>query len=191
MTIWPGDRVDDRLTSKLNFACIVRVQRTYEQDIGFAFHQLVEIAVRALSPGINDPFTAVACLDRIGAALSQMAERKLPSPYRYDRDGQLRVVAPATTSDEIIPIILDPIRQYSRSSLLVTLRLLDIIAMIAPSVHRDADRQALRHQAMLIERGSQEGLGDEWDRQQVHSRYETAVEALNCNARALCRPGQT
>jgi uncharacterized membrane protein len=73
----------------------------------------------------------------------------------------------------------------------VTLRLLDIIAMIAPSVHRDADRQALRHQAVLIERGSQEGLYDEWDRQQVRRRYETAIEALNFNARTLSLRGQT
>ena len=67
--------------------------RTPRQDVCCAVDELVEVAVRALSPGINDPFTAVACIDRMTAALSRLLQRSLPSPYRYDKHNCLRVIA--------------------------------------------------------------------------------------------------
>ncbi|MGH8598824.1 MAG: DUF2254 domain-containing protein, partial [Gammaproteobacteria bacterium] len=79
---WPGKRVHDRTKARINAAFVLGSQRTPVQDVEFAVNQLVEIAVRALSPGVNDPFTAVACVDRLGAALSRLAQRGVPSPYR-------------------------------------------------------------------------------------------------------------
>lgn len=73
--VWPGDRVTDALVDQLNDAFVFGNQRTATQDVEFSLHQLVEIAVRALSPGINDPFTAIACVDRLGSALCRLARR--------------------------------------------------------------------------------------------------------------------
>jgi uncharacterized membrane protein len=100
--IWPGSRVTDKLTDRVNALFVLGQQRTSAQDIKFAVNQLVEIAVRALSPGLNDPFTAMTCVDHLGAALCRLAVRDMPSPYRLDRKNQLRVIAPAETFPEII-----------------------------------------------------------------------------------------
>ena len=82
--VWPGDRVTESLAVRVNAVFVLGNQRTATQDIEFAIHQLVEIAVRALSPGINDPFTAITCVDRLGSALRRLAHRDLPSRYRFD-----------------------------------------------------------------------------------------------------------
>jgi uncharacterized membrane protein len=181
-TIWPGVRVDDALRGAINNTCIVGIQRTYEQDAEFAFHQLVEIAVRALSPGINDPFTAVACLERIGVALCQLAQRSFPSIYRYDPDAQLRLILPTPTFVDIVHSVLDPIRQYSRSSISVTLQLLQMIATVAPHVSREEDREVLLQQALMIQRGCFDGLPEEADREQVEACYRAAKLALRSSA---------
>jgi uncharacterized membrane protein len=71
--VWPAERVTDALVNQLNDAFVFGNQRTASQDVEFSFLQMVEIAVRALSPGINDPFTAIACVDRLGSALCRLA----------------------------------------------------------------------------------------------------------------------
>ena len=83
--IWPGSRVTDRLTDQVHSLFVLGHQRTSGQDIEFGVNQLVEIAVRALSPGLNDPFTAITCVDHLGSALCRLASRDMPSPYRHDR----------------------------------------------------------------------------------------------------------
>lgn len=67
--------------------------RTPYQDSVFAFLQLAEIALRALSPGINDPFTAITCIDRITSAMNELSQRSLPDPVRCDKSGKIRIVA--------------------------------------------------------------------------------------------------
>jgi len=95
--VWPGDRVTEEFAARVNSAFALGNQRTSAQDVEFAVHQLVEIAVRALSPGINDPFTAYACVDRLGSALCRLVQREMPSPYRFDGQGRLRVIVAAFT----------------------------------------------------------------------------------------------
>jgi uncharacterized membrane protein len=99
--VWPGDRLDEELANAIRGAFYFGSLRTLTQDVEFAIDQLVEIAVRALSPGVNDPFTAIACVDRLGAALCSLAERVFPSPYRYDEEERLRVFTEASTIPEL------------------------------------------------------------------------------------------
>jgi uncharacterized membrane protein len=77
--IWPGSRVTDRLTEQVRSLFVLGHQRTSDQDIEFGVNQLVEIAVRALSPGLNDPFTAITCVDHLGSVLCRLATRDMPS----------------------------------------------------------------------------------------------------------------
>ena len=182
VTVWPGDRVTKPLEERINSAFILGHQRTAAQDIEFPIHQIVEIAVRALSPGINDPFTAITCVDRLGSALHRLAQRKMPSPFRLDDQDQLRVIAPAVTFPEIVNASFGPIRQYARSSALVTIRLLESIAVIAAAAHRPNDRAALLRQAEMIVRGAREALPEDGDRRVVEDVYRDT-------SRALCAPG--
>ncbi|MEP7329798.1 MAG: DUF2254 family protein, partial [Betaproteobacteria bacterium] len=179
---WPGDRVNESLEAAVNAVFILGHQRTATQDIEFAIHQLVEIAVRALSPGINDPFTAITCVDRLGSAVRRLAQRKMPSSVQhFDEQGQLRVIAPAITFPAIVDAAFNQIRQNARSSAAVSVRLLETIAVIAEVVHRPEDRAALLRHADMILRGAREALPEHWDRQEVEARYLAAARVLSCS----------
>ena len=86
-SVWPAERAGADLDEAIASAMGVGVERTPVQDVGFSIDQLVEIAVRALSPGVNDPFTAIACVDRLGAAIHRLADRAMPARERLDGDG--------------------------------------------------------------------------------------------------------
>ena len=177
--IWPPHRGDDsELVQRIVDVFVFGIQRTETQDVEFPMRQLVEIAVRALSPGINDPHTAIMCIDRLGASLVRLSDRTFPSPYRYDDAGQLRVIASPLAWSDIMDTAFNEIRQYGQSSAVVTLRLLGTIAYIAQHVTEAEEGAALLHHARMIERGSREGLPEEHDRKEVHERYEDVLGVL-------------
>jgi uncharacterized membrane protein len=178
-SVWPGEKINQGQKDKVIDVFIIGQDRTYEQDLEFAFDQLVEIAIRALSPGINDPFTAIICIDRIGSALSQLAQRQFPSPYLYNKNNKLCVISKPTLFSDIADAAFNQIRQYGRSSAAVTIHLLEVIGKIAPHIKRDEDRQALIRHADMIMRGSEVGLPEQLDRKDVKERYQIAVQALS------------
>ncbi|CAN5557702.1 DUF2254 domain-containing protein [soil metagenome] len=179
LMVWPGERVTDELISRIRSTFVLGNQRTPEQDVEFPVHQLVEIAVRALSPGINDPFTAMTCIDRLSSALSQLAKRKMPEASRTDEEGRLRVVAPAISFAGVTDAAFNQIRQYSRSSAAVTIRLLEAIETIAGATTRSADRATLHRHAEMIERGAREGLSESEDVTAVQERFQSVLRALS------------
>ena len=101
---------------------IVGRNRTPTQDIRYAFDELTEVAVRALSPGINDPFTALNCVDRITAALHELKACERPSRYRLDEEGDLRVIADPVTFDCCLEKSLGVIEHYADGSPMVEQR---------------------------------------------------------------------
>jgi uncharacterized membrane protein len=177
--VWPGIRVTDQLKDRINSAFALGNQRTTVQDIEFAVNQLVEIAIRALSPGVNDPFTAMTCVDHLGSALCRMAQRDMPSPYRHDSQDQLRLITPVFTFPDITDAAFNQIRQYGRTSTAVAIRLLETIAEVARSVHRPEDRAALLRHAKMIARGARDGLLEDEDRQEVEERFQSANQLLS------------
>ncbi len=121
--------------------------RTPHQDALYSMQQLVEIAAHALSPGINEPFTALTCIDWLGASLRGVVQRDLPTSLRVDEAGHLRVVVDTLDFEVIARSVFDQIRIYGASNPDVMLSLLGIIADIAPDLHREADREALMRHA--------------------------------------------
>jgi len=109
---WPPEQISDELMDRLQDTLAVGSRRTPLQDDRFLVDELVEIGTRALSPGVNDPFTAITCLDWLGAALSEAARRKLPSPYRLDEQNELRVIADPVTYAGYGDRALGQFRQY-------------------------------------------------------------------------------
>ncbi|WP_204103802.1 MULTISPECIES: DUF2254 domain-containing protein [Spirulina sp. CCY15215] len=176
--IFPEKKLNKKLIAQINDAFVLGSQRTEQQDVEFPIDQLVEIAVRALSPGINDPFTAIRCIDQLSAALCHLAEREIPSPYRYDDHNQLRIIAKPISFADATDAAFNQIRQYGKSSVAVTMRLLEAIAAIAPFTHRIPDRTTLQRHADMIERGGQEGIAEELDYENVKERYLAAVKAI-------------
>ena len=177
--VWPGQLVDQRLIGQINDAFLLGKQRTALQDVEFSIKHLVEIAIRSLSPAINDPFTAIGCIDLLCAALCRVAERELPSPYIYDDNNDLRLIANPVTFAGLVDDAFHQIRQYGRSDAAVTIRLLEAIEVIAKHTFKETNRMALLRHADMIERGSQGGLPEELDRKDVQIRYQAVLRALN------------
>lgn len=176
--IYPAEAVGKKLAEQINNAFILGSQRTDQQDIEFSIDQLVEIASRALSPGINDPFTAVRCVDQLSAALCHLAQKEIPSAYRYDDEDKLRMIAKPVTFVDALDTAFNQIRQDGQTSVAVIMRLLEVIAVIAPFTHTKADRAALLRHANMIERGSHEGISEELDQKDVKERYLATVKAI-------------
>lgn len=176
---WPAERVNAKLKADVNRAFVLGNQRTSVQDVELAVQELVEIAVRALSPGINDPFTAIVCVDRLGSALCRLARRDIPSPYRLDEERRLRLIACPSTFSGIVDSAFNQIRQYASGSVAVTLRLLEVIAVVATTVPLSDDRRlVLRRHADMIARREGTGALDRQDQLDVEARYAAVVDAL-------------
>lgn len=154
---WPAASLTSPVARQIEECLLLGSQRTATQDVAFVFDQMVEIAVRALSPGINDPFTAMICIDHLGQGLRRMAGREIPSPFRY-ADGALRVIAYGVTFTALADTAFGTILHYGRSSPLVLIRLLRTIAAIAPHAVRDEDRHALLRHAVLARDFAREAL---------------------------------
>jgi uncharacterized membrane protein len=176
--IWPSDRIDDEVQEQVLGAFFFGHRRTLIQDVEFAIDQLVEIAVRALSPGVNDPFTAINCVDRLGAALCRLAHRKFPSRCRVDDDGRLRMITDRSTPAGIVNASFNQIRQAARTDTAVTIRLLEAILAIAQQTSNPDFTSALRRQAELIRQGSETGLPVEADRIDVNNRFQAVTHVL-------------
>jgi uncharacterized membrane protein len=178
-TIKSSEKLDQSLDAPIANSFIVGQQRSPEQDAEFAIHQLIEVAIRALSPGINDPYTAISCIDRLGAALCFLTHRAFPSAYRYDEEGDLRVIARPVAFAGMTQAAFDQIRQYGRSSVAVTIRLLETLETIATHSRTEEQKQAVLRQARMIRRGSQESWSEENDKQDVEERYQALLELLD------------
>jgi uncharacterized membrane protein len=153
--------------------------RNQTQDVLFPLTQLVQVAVQALSPGINDPFTAITVVDWLGDALCHAAGRYAPSPYAYDEAGALRVIDRPVTFAELAEHAFADTRRYARSDLAVIVRLLETIGRVGLCARRSEDLVVLREHADLILAASQEGLPDAADRAAVRAAYRAAVDALD------------
>ena len=125
------ERLKDSVGQAIRQSLIVGSERTHIQDIRHAFDELVDIAVRALSPGINDPFTAVNCVDRIHAALMILRKRKMPSAYRLNDEGELRVIAEPVSLEECIDGSLGVISHYAADSPMVSVRVARAMASLS------------------------------------------------------------
>ena len=176
--VWPGERVNEALVEKMNAAFVLGNQRTAAQDVEFSFNQLVEIAVRALSPGINDPFTAIACVDRLGSGLCRLARHDTPSAFRFDPDGRLRLVAPGSSFEGVVNTAFNQIRQSARSNPAVAIRMLDAIAQVAGHVRRAPDAACLLRHAHMIVRGAREAVPDADDLLAVEAAFTATLLAV-------------
>ncbi len=176
--VYPREQVNQKLTKKLRDVFILGKERTEQQDVEFPILQLVEIALRAISPAVNDPFTAIRCIDRLSAGLSRLARRDFPSPYRYDDNDKLRVIVQPVTFAGLTDAAFNQIRQYSTSDVAVTIRLLEAIATIARYTQNQTDRAALRRHAEMIGRDSCQGVSEELDKQDIEKRYQAVLKAL-------------
>ncbi len=138
-----GGTVDDDAVRE---AISLGVERTMDQDPAFGFRQLVDVAVRALSPGINDPTTAHLVVDQLHDLLRRLAGRAMPTAERYAPDGVLRVIVPVPGWTDYLRLATDEIVSYGAESVQVMRglrRMLDDLATVVSGERLSAVRRLL------------------------------------------------
>ncbi|MCF6411143.1 DUF2254 domain-containing protein [Pseudalkalibacillus salsuginis] len=109
----------------------VGTQRTTEQDIEYGIQKLTEIALRAISPAVNDPYTAITCIQRLGKILSRLAQTSLEEPYIYDRDKNLRIILNTGVFSQVLYKSFYQIRHYGKQDVSVIGAIFEALMLIA------------------------------------------------------------
>ena len=152
-------------------------ERASEADIEFAIRQLVEVAVRALSPGINDPHTAISVLDRLGAALCDVAPTHLRAGT-YVRNGRVALRVPEVDYDGLVDSMFHLIRQNATGSTAVLMRIVEVLTAVA-TCERDPERRAsLRRHVELTMADVERSVPNPADVRDVKARREKFDRAL-------------
>lgn len=144
-----GNPPDDETVRKLNAAYSVGRHRTIHQDAGYGIRQIVDVALKALSPGINDTTTANNCVDYLGSILARLTTRRIESPYRSD-GGQLRLITLGPTFPGLLAEAFDQIRQNAEGNVAVLGRLLQVLGTLVERTSDEQRARALRQQAELV-----------------------------------------
>jgi uncharacterized membrane protein len=121
--------------------------RTMQQDVEFGVIQIVDIALRAISPAVNDPSTAISCIDQLTRILICWLGRIPPESQIFNPPHVLRVVVPWIDLQGLLNTAVEQIRAYARTDAAVSLRLLRLLRDVAVTVENDALRLA------IVERG--------------------------------------
>ena len=175
---WPATRLEDTTKDRILSAFAWGRKRTQAQDAMFLVDELVEIAGRALSPGVNDPFTAISCLDWLSSALARLAHRDFPKPHRYDDEGHLRIITHPYRFEDFASAVFDQIRPYATADRNAALHMMKMIGDVGMLIDSEACRETLLEHAAKLRDGSQEGLAQEADVEEMEQRYETVAHLL-------------
>jgi uncharacterized membrane protein len=182
--VWPATEREEAQAA-LGRALSLGDGRNLEQDLEFAVRQLVEIGLRALSPGINDPFTAIVVMDRLGAALCELVGRDLPTGHT-SRDGRLRLSRPTTDYAGLLDAMFHMLRQAGADQPAVMIRLLEVLGEIG-AVEQDPDRRrSLWRHAGLAHDAAMAGTQDAAARETIAARYRRALDRMA--GESLTRP---
>lgn len=179
MEVCNAKTVTQGMEDRLQSAVIVGRTPTSEQDVEYGIGQLVEVAVRALSSGVNDPFTAINCVDALGSELCRISGRGLPPGIYRDRAGMIRVVSRCITLTGLIDAAFTQIRQYAQSTPSVLIRMLDVFTEMSVLLQDDGSREALLHHAAMVHQDGCAHVSQVHDRNSIQERYERAVAALS------------
>ena len=111
---------------------------------------MVEIAARALSPGVNDPYTAIACIDNLTTTMCYLSKVKFPSPYRYNDNKELRLIASVLDFEGMLNAAFNQIRQFAKDSPSVVIRLMESLKVVYYYTDKDEYKMAVKMHAEMI-----------------------------------------
>jgi uncharacterized membrane protein len=185
IAVYPAQRCDDRLQAAIRRCVVLGIHRTPLQDPMFSIRHLVEIALRALSPGVNDPYTAAAVLDRLSASLATLMGLALPSGVSRDAAGDVRLVVQEPTHSTLVDAALDQIRQNARDKPLVLIHMIAAIARIAAHVRLPVHLELLDEKLDTLQKEIALGLQHPHDLASVCGRLAQVRERLAAQREAL------
>jgi uncharacterized membrane protein len=146
LRVYGGAPLDER---EARAAFALGSERTFEQDPKYAIRLIVDIAIRALSPAVNDPTTAVQALDHLEDLLRRLGERRLEIGTVRDRAGELRLVVPYPAWEDFVTLAFDEIRYYGATSVQVMRRMKALVADLVTALPAERHATLRRHQARI------------------------------------------
>ncbi len=153
-------------------------ERTLQQDIRFGLRQLVDIALRALSPAINDPYTAIQVVHHLSAVESVLASRAMPDDVRRDSAGELLIWLPYPGFAAYLQVACSQIRRYGSHEPLLLAALLQLLCAVAQNCVDPTRRAAVHTNIALVARTAERDLTDESDRALVIGAATQATEVV-------------
>jgi len=138
-----GNRVSPDQREELLGTVDIGPSRTLQQDVEFGVLQIVDIALKAISPAVNDPSTGISCVDQLSRILIRFASRESPAPLLYDPPGVVRASIPWIDFDGLLNSAFEQIRLYAKADFAVSLRMLRALGDIASTVMDPAYRRKL------------------------------------------------
>jgi len=177
--VHPMPEDPDRVRTELGRFIVSGQARTPTQDLEFAIRHLVEVAVRALSPGINDPFTALAVIDRLRGGLSRLCAKQFPPRTLRDASGKVRVTRRVPTFVGAVDAAFNQIRQAGSAKPAVLVHMLEAIAEIAERTRTQEQRAALSRHASMIRATGRRDVAEPEDREDVERAFGRAMRGLH------------
>ncbi len=171
-----NEKCSEEIHEKIQDDFIIGKVRTPLQDAEFSIHQMVEVASRALSPGVNDPYTAIACIDNLTSVICYLTKAKFPSPYRCDPDNKLRVIADNHTFEGMMNAAFNQIRQYAEGSPSVMIRLMEAMNTISTFARNKKQQELIVQHAEMIMKASEKSFSEKRDLEDIKERYKTLKE---------------
>jgi uncharacterized membrane protein len=161
LTVSRGDRLSPVRSAELRGAFDLGPTRTLQQDVEFGILQVVDIALRAISPAVNDPSTAISCVDQLSRILIRFAARDEPASLLYDPPGTLRVSMLWPDFDRLLDAAFDQIRLYARGDVAVSLRMLRALGDVASTIPDPAVQKGLAERGRRIVDGCAERFDED------------------------------
>ena len=167
-----GHKLSPAAAADLIGAFDIGPTRTLQQDVEYGILQIVDIALKAISPAVNDPSTAISCVDQLSRILIRFVSREPPESLLYNPPGTLRVYIPWPGFDRLVESAFEQIRLYAKSDVAVNLRMLRALSDIAATVSDPAACRALAEQGRRTVSGAAEQLGEQ-EMGEIHARLAT------------------
>lgn len=176
--VWATEDMDEDGLQKYRNAYAMGQDRTAHQNILFLADELVEILARALSPGVNDPFTAINCINWFHSAIKAFLRGEMPSPYRRDEEGELRIIAYPIDFERFVSVICDQSRAYIAADRNTTLKMITILTELITSTDDQAAQTVLKSHLKKLKTAALEGKISGPDKVDVKARYDTALRMI-------------
>ncbi|MGA2905103.1 MAG: DUF2254 domain-containing protein, partial [Candidatus Korobacteraceae bacterium] len=176
MMVSKGSRLPPEGTAELLAAFDFGPTRTLQQDVEFGVLQIVDVALKAISPAVNDPTTAITCVDQLSRILIRFASREPPEDLLYDPPGIVRASIGSIHFERLLDAAFEQIRMYAKADVAVSLRLLRAFGDIAASTPDPDFRRILVEHGVRTVAGCAEKLNQE-ELTEMRAR-QTALESF-------------
>ncbi|MEL7302419.1 MAG: DUF2254 domain-containing protein [Pseudomonadota bacterium] len=169
-------KIDDEIAEKIRNQVIISATRRPQGDVEFSLNLLVEIGLRALSPGINDTFTAIACVDRLSSALSAVVIHGLRDPTLHDEEGTPRLYLGDFNSEQLVDIGFNPLRRAARGNVLMASSIARALGRLLELAGEET-RPVIEKHLKLLERETELSDVLDVDKNYVRSSFDDLRDA--------------